>query len=257
MARTTVMGLELTWPEVERAIQSKAPVFLPVGSVEQHGPHLPLGVDGYIPLALAEIVAGRVGSVVAPPISYAGRSAPRSGGGEHFPGTTCLRGQTLQAVLQDILGSFARQGWRGACVLNGHFENGAFIAEAALDLHRTGTRPEFKVCVINWWELVSPALLRELFGEQFPGWELEHASLTETSLMRHFHPGLVHLEAIPPWDGVAPASHPYAVFPEPPGLVPPSGILYRADTSSAEIGRRLADHLVEAIEGIVKREFGL
>ncbi len=251
------MGVDLTWPEVGRAIGGKAPVLLPVGSVEQHGPHLPLGVDGYIPLAIAAIVAQRIGSVVAPPIWYAGRSAPQSGGGEHFPGTTSVRGQTLQAVVGDVLGSLARQGWRGVCVLNGHFENTAFIAEAASDLFLKGTKPEFKVCLINWWEQVSQDLLDEVFRGQFPGWELEHASLTETSLMLHFYPELVRVRAIPASTAANRSGHSYAVFPEQRGLVPSSGILYRADTSSADVGRRLADHLVDAIEGVVRREFGL
>lgn len=252
---TPKSALALAWPEIEEAVRRQSVLLLPVGSVEQHGPHLPLGVDGHIPLALALELAEQVNAIVAPPVWYASRSAARSGGGEHFPGTTRISGRTLEALVGDLLDAFHRQGWRGVCVLNGHFENTAFIAEAALRFSQESRDAAFKVCLVNWWEQVSPELLHELFQGDFPGWELEHASLTETSLMMHYYPSLVNVTAIPPSSGTSGGPPSYTVFPEPAGLVPPSGILYRADLSSADSGRRLAQHLTGRILAILRREF--
>lgn len=84
----------LAWPEFADRI-SRSVVVIPVGSVEQHGPHLPLGVDAFIPYHLGLRLAARLPVLVTPPIWYAGPSDPVSGGGQRFPGTLALRGTTL------------------------------------------------------------------------------------------------------------------------------------------------------------------
>ena len=81
----SVFMAELSWPEFSAKMAAGAPVFLAVGATEQHGPHLPLGVDVILPTAIAERVARNVGGIVAPTIPYGYKSQPRSGGGEAFP----------------------------------------------------------------------------------------------------------------------------------------------------------------------------
>jgi creatinine amidohydrolase len=241
---------EMTWQEFGDAVQSSLLV-LCTGSVEQHGPHMPLDVDLRIPYGLGLRLCERVRAVLAPPVYYAGHSQPATGGGQHFPGTTAIRGHTLSSLIGDILADFARQGCRRFLVLNGHFENTAFIAEAARE---ESAKSGVKVVVANWWEMVPDEALRKLFPAGFPGWEVEHASLTETSLMMYMHPDLVHIDRIPPQQGKR--HQPTAlVFPEPAGLVPETGILYTAEGASESIGEALTNLILERLLQIVAREF--
>lgn len=255
MTSSRVEVAHLTWQEFAERIKGHI-VLIPVGSVEQHGPHLPLGVDVLIPYHLARRLAGRLPVLVAPPVWYAGPSDPASGGGQRFPGTLALRGTTLVALTMDILSEFFRHGAREIAVLNGHFENTAFLAEGARRVLPPEDTTGRKVVLINWWEHVPSGMLAHLFPEGFPGWELEHASLTETSLMQALAPDLVRAEQI---DSGIPQRQPiprHKTFPEPPGLVPESGVLYTAAGASADRGERLMQVLVDAIAQVMAEEFG-
>jgi creatinine amidohydrolase len=92
----------MTWEEYRDAI-GETFVILPVGSLEQHGPHLPLNTDVIIPWGMAVMVAEALGALVLPAIAYGYKSHPASGGGPSFPGTTSLDGATLTSLVRDIL----------------------------------------------------------------------------------------------------------------------------------------------------------
>lgn len=244
----------LTWPEFADRI-GRSVVVIPVGSVEQHGPHLPLGVDAFIPYHLGLRLAARLPVLVTPPIWYAGPSDPVSGGGQRFPGTLALQGTTLIELTADVLREFLRQGARCLALLNGHFENTAFLAEASRRVLPLDDSSGRKIVIINWWEHVPDEVLQRLFPEGFPGWEVEHASLTETSLMQALLPELVHVDRLPTNAVRGRRAPRHKVFPEPAGLVPPSGILYTASGASASRGEALVQVLLDAIGEVLKAEF--
>lgn len=254
----TVFMAELSWPEVEARLAENPPVFLPIGATEQHGPHLPLNVDVVLPTGVAERVAREVGGLVAPTIPFGYKSQPRSGGGEHYPGTLGLDAQTLSLVVRDVVCRLADHGVRRLVLVNGHFENAWPVVEG-LDLARRELRrdgiADFVAMRLEYWDFVERATLDRLFPEGFPGTELEHASLLETSLMLLLRPDLVDMEKVPS-DG--PAQFPtYDRWPLRPGVVPPSGVLARAQGSSAEKGGWLmADH-VRLMAAALRMEFGL
>ncbi len=76
---------ELTWPEFQARLRDEI-IMLPTGSLEQHGPHLPLGVDVVIPTGFALRTAEALGAgIVAPAVPYGYKSQPTSGGGPLFP----------------------------------------------------------------------------------------------------------------------------------------------------------------------------
>jgi creatinine amidohydrolase len=237
----------------EVAAAGACPVLLPVGSLEQHGPHLPLDTDSAIAEALALALAEAVGAMVAPSLRYGYRSQPASGGGEFFTATTSLSGAALCTATYDIVCAFARHGYREFALINGHFENTAFIVEAAtLAVQR---HPELRVVSVNWWEQASAETLEEIFAGGFPGWEAEHAGVVETSLMMHIDPSRVRADLID--DRVAETRPPtYTVLPERAGLVDPSGVLRTARGSSAEIGEQVWRHVTAACEEILRAELG-
>ncbi len=130
MSEETVLISELTWREYKRRVDAGVTVIIPVGAIEQHGPHLPLGTDAMLTAEMGKRIASRVGGLVAPLIPYGYKSQPKSGGGNHFPGTTSFDGQTLIAAVRDLIREFARHGVKNIVVLDGHFENQMFLTEA-------------------------------------------------------------------------------------------------------------------------------
>ncbi|MEW5990829.1 MAG: creatininase [Chloroflexota bacterium] len=242
-----------TWQEFRDRVRHSI-ILIPVGALEQHGPQLPLDTDTVVPQALCLELATRVPGIVAPAIAYGYKSQPSTGGGETFPGTTSLDGTTLTALVRDIVRSLVAKGARSIALVNGNYENTYFAIEGIdLALRDLGQSAGVKVLHINWWEQLTTADLDAVFGGQFPGWEAEHAGVVETSLMLHVAPDRVLLDRIPePAQMHLPT---YTIAPEPPGLVPASGVLASARGASANIGRSLVTKLASACETILRREF--
>ena len=89
----------MTWEEYRGEVGQRI-IILPVGSLEQHGPHLPLNTDAVISRELALMAAEELEAMVLPSIVYGYKS---QGGGQLFPGTTSLDGTTLINLMLDIL----------------------------------------------------------------------------------------------------------------------------------------------------------
>lgn len=249
---------EMSWRTYAGKIAAGAPILLPVGSLEQHGYHMPLSVDTLIPQALAIAAARRLGAVVAPPIAYGYKSQPKSGGGQGFVGTTSLDGATLTALVRDILREFARHGCRRIAVIAGHFENTMFIIEgidlALRDLSAAGIG-DFHVIRVDYWEFISPQTFATVFGDDFPGWALEHASVMETSMMLHLHPDLVDVSQAA-HDGPARFAA-WDSYPAPAGYLPPSGVLSTVKGATAEKGALLFADYAAGVTATIAEAFGL
>ena len=127
----TVLLQEMTWPEVKAAVDRNAALVLPAGATEQHGPHLPLGTDTFLPVELLKRAAERIDLLIAPPLHYGYKSRPLSGGGQGFVGTTSLRGKTLIDVTRDVVAEYLRHGFRRILVVNWHMESSSFLYEGA------------------------------------------------------------------------------------------------------------------------------
>jgi len=205
-----------------------------------------------IPTSLAKMVAEKIKVLILPIIAYGYKSHPTSGGGQLFPGTTSLNGITLINLTLDIIRETYRHGGREFLMLNGHYENRAFVNEA-VDIFVNEVN-DAKVVTLGWWDLVSDELIDEIFSEVgFPGWETEHAAIAETSLMQYFAPELVREDKIV--DDQSKHKPAYSIFPAPADIIPPSGVLYKATYASKEKGKKLAEQVVETICQIISQEF--
>lgn len=247
---------ELTWPEIQAAAQRDTPVILPVGSTEQHGYHLPLCTDVVLPHRLALAAAAALGLLVAPPIAYGYRSRPLSGGGEGFPGTVSLSGRTLMALVEDVLVGLTASGFRRLVLLNWHYENSNFIYEAAWLARQHAGQSDLQVMVIEaaFSELSEP-VMRQLFGDEFPGWDVEHAAVLETSLMLHLRPDLVLMHRAV--DDEARRHPAYDIVPPPRDLVPASGTLWKATRASPDKGAVAWEEILARVVGAMALEHGL
>ncbi len=180
----------LTMPEIEALERSRVPVLLPFGSVEEHGPHLPLATDVYTIYRIAEKASRETELLVAPPIYY---GVCRSTG-DH-PGTVTLRGETLRRLTLDLLESFYRQGFRIFLLLSGHAggTHMAFILDAAEEF--LSRYPETRLAVASIIDLIQDCA-RDLI--ETPG--DSHAGEWETALIQYFYPEEVR--------GTAPREYP-------------------------------------------------
>jgi mycofactocin precursor peptide peptidase len=154
---------ERTWTEVERTT-----VLVPVGSLEQHGPHLPLDTDSRIAAAVARRAADP-STLIAPPLAYGA-----SGEHEGFAGTLSIGHAALRAVLVELGRSAGA--WASRLVfVNGHGGNLPTVAEAAIQLRAEGRDVAWSGCVV-------------------PGGDA-HAGRTETSILLALDPSVVRLGA--------------------------------------------------------------
>ena len=244
---------EMSWIEYSQRIALPDTLaIVPVGAIEQHGPHLPLNTDALLPAEIALEVARRANGIVAPAITYGYKSIQRSGGGNHFCGTTSLDGNTVICIVRDILRELARHGARRILLLNGHFENVYFLLEgadlairelAAININ------DFQVMTLTYWDFIVGHALTEVFPDGFPGWAVEHAGVMETSLMLHLHPEFVDISLAP---GPSPIDSPlYDILPPAADGTPPSGCLHSPAGASAEKGKLILECVVSGIVAAV------
>ena len=230
---------EATWREVDRARRSDddgtlAPVVLvPVGSTEQHGPHLPLATDTLVAEEVARRALRRTsGLVLGPTISV-------SASGEHagFAGTLSIGTAAMTLVAVEMARS---ADWAaGVVFVNGHGGNHDALTAAVETLHGEG-RP-----VLSWW----PRWRRRRDG----GPPDLHAGRIETSLMLAIDPGLVRLQLASrgprtDLDELLPALRAHGV-----GHVSPTGVLGDPTGASGGEGERFLDDFVADLVNDIER----
>lgn len=161
--------------------KGSAIVIVPTGSIEQHGPHLPVGVDSilgqaWLGAALPH-VPNSVAVYVAPPVTY-GKSNEHSG----FPGTVSISARTLHRILKSIARQLAALGFRTMAVLNTHGGNSAVLVSTLREIQ---TSVGINAGMLNFgWK---PPLAPQEAAYGF------HAGRFETALMLAIAPALVHM----------------------------------------------------------------
>jgi len=169
----------MTPREITEALKEVDTVVVPLGSVEQHGPHLPVGTDTLIPITVAKRVAERAKVLVAPPVYY-GNSLSMV----DMKGVFTVTPDTLASLLLDLCKSFSKQGFRKIVFINGHGGNTQvvnFIGQKAR--METGAL----IVRIDWWDIAAEEISK--ICER----ELVHADEGETSMMLACRPELVDM----------------------------------------------------------------
>jgi creatinine amidohydrolase len=178
---------EFTWPEIREAVAQNRVAVLPVGTVEQHGPHLPLVTDVLTATEMSRRAVERMAgeAVLMPSVYYSFN--------EHhmdFPGTIAVEGPTIIKYVTDIGLSLAHHGFRKILIVNGHGSNVPFLDVAARNI--TNRSPA--ICaMVSWWSLIPRDLIRELRESEYPG-GMAHGCELETSVLLHLRPDLVQMD---------------------------------------------------------------
>ena len=179
----SVLWLELTAEELRAKAAGDAIVVLPVASVEQHGPHLPVGVDTILCSGVCKAAAERAGDVdvVVAPTLWCGMA-------EHhmaFGGTFTFDIPTYRAVLLALLKSIERHGFHRVLIVNGHGGNIAALTAFLPDFAR---ETRLQIDATTYFMLAEAALGRR-------SWRIrqavQHACEVETSMMMVLAPGSV------------------------------------------------------------------
>ncbi len=168
---------EMTWTDVREYLKKSDMVIIPMGSTEQHGPHLPLGTDFYEAFEISKRISRETGVVVAP-VLLIGYSEIHMG----FPGTLSIKPQTMEQVVFEAVEGLIKHGFRKIMFFNYH--GGNSIVQKNL-IHRINYNTPATAVALG---LGSP-FRRDAYKEFFD-W---HAGVGETSLMLFLKPELVRL----------------------------------------------------------------
>jgi len=240
------MWKELTAAEIRELAAQGATVILPVASMEQHGPHLAVGVDTILcenVCRLAAEAAQKEMPVIVAPSLWCGMA-------EHhmaYGGTFTFDIPTYRAVLTAFLKSIERHGFRKVLIVNGH---GGNITALAAFLQDFAVETGLKICATTYFELAQPAMEPILEDQE----RIRHACEGETSLMMLFAPDLVRRDKLP--DAVGPA----VTTPRPLRVdryrsfrsFSTTGVVGDARRASKEKGERLAAVCRDAIVAVLK-----
>jgi creatinine amidohydrolase len=180
----------MTMPQFEAALEQTRTVIIPCGSVEEHGPHLPLLTDLYHAQEVARRAAAQHPLLVAPPLPY-GLCRSTS----QHPGTISISGEAVRLLAREVGASLYRQGCRALIFLTGHAGSThvAALIEAGEQLLQDGA--DLRVAVVNVLHLLQDACRLDPTLVQTP--DDGHAGEVETALMLAIHPELVHGSAPP------------------------------------------------------------
>jgi len=182
---------EFTWPEIRVAVAERRVAVLPVGTVEQHGPHLPLVTDVLTATEMSRRAVEKIPAeaVLLPSVYYAFN--------EHhldFPGTIAVEGPTFVNYITDIGKSLAHHGFQKILLVNGHGSNVPFLDIAARNI----TNHTQAICAMApWWSLVPRELLKQLRESDFPG-GMAHGCELETSVLLYLRGDLVQMDKAEP-----------------------------------------------------------
>lgn len=177
---------ELNWPRAQAlGSDPRSVALVPLGAIEQHGPHLPLATDSLVTEALARAVAERVDRpVLVTPVITGGLSSHHTG----FAGTISLDVDTLEAVLVAFFDAFRRTGVRRCALISAHGGNFADIGRYA-ERHTSADLRVSGCSDLAAYFQVKFKAAREL-GIELPSSDI-HAGGIETGLAQHLFPNLV------------------------------------------------------------------
>lgn len=231
MSETESLRLfDLTWMEVAERLQRDRRLIVPVGTCEQHGPHLPLGTDSIVAERIAEELSSELGILLAPLVPYGVNIEIDA---DH-PGIASLRRKTLHRVLNDLLAAWEEQGFDEFILITAHSH------DPHLDAVATVVTEHARVRVVDVYSVDLAGLLE---AQETP----EHAGEAETSILLHLQPERVHLEraADVPLDRAALRRYLRGHMPDMPADW--SGVIGFPTRATAEKGERIYRYIVQKV----------
>jgi creatinine amidohydrolase len=248
---------EMTWQEVAEELEHTDLILIPVGSTEEHGPHLPLATDTIQGEEVSKRVVARlmtegIRAVAGPTIPF-GVSLHLMG----FSGTVTLTPAKLQTLIKEICDSLIKHGFRRFVLFNAHFHNVGALYCAAQEISQ---RPGVQAVVVNW----APAM-KQQYPHLLKSGRGGHGGEGETACVLASIPQLVCMERarvyLPrqkeklDWDESIDAGGAILDLPHDMKELTPVGSMGDPTVATAETGEKLYNFVVEWTCQIIKRHF--
>ena len=228
--------VDIDWHSWASRLKANPLVIVPVGALEAHGPHLPLGADTIQAEVTSEQLADRVDAVLAPTLGYGVCPEAR-----RFTGTVSLSISELEASAFGLFRELGRMGVRRVLVISGHAERAHMAALREAADQAMQAHPSLRVVVLSDYDFVY-----ELRGQEAPATD-GHGGLLETSRMLALAPRTVGTERpVVPHRGspFLPGAQGPAEWPE--------SVVGDTRPASAEIGQRIQEHVLHRLEETVR-----
>ncbi len=228
---------ELAWPKIKEHADNGHVVVIPVGVIEQHGYHLPVDTDAFIPQEIAKAAATLdAGILVGPTIAFG--YTPTN---KNFPGSISLGTNTWMALIKDVVRSVASHNFTRIALLNGH---GGQVQLSRLTAAMLQDEHAIRVVAMDWFGMVKKEMAQLFVDEGVSGGSVGHAGAVETSMNLHLRPELsdqgprvTHVEPSKP----AFVSRVGGFLQTPREELSPSGVMGDPTLATAEKGAELFD----------------
>jgi creatinine amidohydrolase len=233
---------ELSTVETAEAAKQDKVVIFPVGSVEEHGEHLPLCTDSVQPEYVALEVARKTGCLVAPPFRYGIVNA-----GRNFPGTLTIQFNTLFNVAKDILSELTRNGFNRIIVLSGHAGSSHMIAlrlasqEVVRQNGEENGKQRTRIMVLSDYDFADE--MSADLADPKDG----HAGSLERSRVMAIRPDLIKSKGVPSKNEMPRFEvvlHPEQFF--------PSGVHGDPTAATVEKGQKINAYVIEQVAKLVR-----
>jgi creatinine amidohydrolase len=234
-----VLWESLTWPEIadlrDRGIDL---CLLPIGAIEQHGPHLPVNTDAVLATATCMYASAKTAVPMLPTIPY----ACSLGHTDHWPGTLSLYPETLILTIRQITQFLICTGFRRLLIVNSHWGNTSSL-RCAIDQIRFDHAGHFQIGLKNSFELT-----RSIWNQFIDDGEDFHANRAETALMLFLDPQSVRTDKIED----DPDRTPGKVFTYVVPQTSKNGLTGYPSRATVEDGRKLFVEMGEALTAFTK-----
>ncbi len=206
---------ELTAPEVIRWAKEECDVaLLPIGAIEQHGAHAPVGVDVFNATGMAELIAKKSGVMLIPCPMYGSHPYHHW----HMPGTIPLGYDTHIALLVDIVRGAAESGYNKFIILSAHGQ----VSTTLVAVHKLGLEGHFTLS-LHWYDFLRDN--REVMDDYM--W---HADETETAVGLYLYPEYIDMSKAEPGGGQPLVDRKFIIA---PGMNPNPGMMYHFEGTFA------------------------
>lgn len=239
----------LTVKQFEKAVQETEVCVLPIGVIEKHGNHLPLGTDMFTARAVSQAAAEKESAIVFP-YYFMGQIAEA----RHFPGTVCIPHKLMMENLLAICDEIARNGLKKILIMSGHGGNNSFLPYFAQEFPRLDRDYAVYTGFVGSYTPAQYQAIRAAAGKDDLG---QHAGISETSMIMHLQPELVDITAQDPAQthslnrlqeveskSLFTGFNWYAKF--------PAHMAGDPTGASPEIGKLIFDYAVENVAGAIK-----
>ena len=153
---------------------------IPFGTVEPHGPHLPMGTDNLLAQSIGERIAEKFDWLIAPPLNY---------GVNHtlavYPGATTIDDELYEEFIIQLIEGYVKLGFAYIVLCNGHGGNTTPLQNAAR--HLVTDYPDVRIMAVDWWHMD-----KEPREKVYGGKDAGHAGIDETAAVVYFCNELVH-----------------------------------------------------------------